>query len=819
MQESYTTAAIFACDVGYSLLGANNVTCQTDGTWSDVMPTCVACQSLTSPSLGNITLSTDGMNTYAQFACTDGYKVLGDDLLSCLTNSSWDSVEPTCICEDPEAPAFGQVTVDDTGMLASYTCDVGYTMDGERTRDCQLDSTSWTGDVPSCVTCTDVPSSGANITLSTNGTQTTASFSCLPGYTMIGEVTSECSTTGIWTPTAATCVSCDALISPASGNVSVTSNGTVSVAEYTCNSGYTLSGVATRTCQEDGSWDGQAAQCDCEELTDPVNGNLTMIGQTAYYACAVNYTLSGEFQLVCQEDGTGWSNTPPTCAECQSLQDINDGSITFTSVSGLNTTAQHACDIGYTLVGFTSRTCNADGTWDGSAPYCQLCDVIQSPNDGAVTLTTNGSQTIATFTCDVGYTVNDVTIVTSECDQSGVWESTNVECISCEQLTNISSGATLVSSNGTFTTASYSCVSGYDLVGVSTRTCLSTGTWSDTEPRCKCETPDSIPNGSVAVSFDGMKAFYTCDSGYSMNGVSNITCQEDGSGWDYASPSCVKCETLTTPDSGTMTLSFTETSTQALLSCVSGYYLNGQNLLTCGQNGTWDYETPVCVCEIPASPANGNISVSVEGFTITYSCDIGHSLNGAATRTCQNAGQSWSGSAPSCVSCDTVPSLLDGNIEYSSNGTVTELSYSCNVGYTLYSVTGETSATCDDDGTWNTAIVSCVECDTLSSPSSGSLLLSTDGLTTSAYFDCATDYYMVGENSSVCDTSGVWTTSAPSCLCVLPTVPTNGAMTLSDDNLTLTLACDVGYILSVSAVRTCSTDGTGWSGVQPTCGI
>jgi hypothetical protein len=43
-----------------------------------------------------------------------------------------------------------------------------------------------------------------------------------------------------------------------------------------------------------------------------------------------------------------------------------------------------------------------------------------------------------------------------------------------------------------------------------------------------------------------------------------------------------------------MILSFNESSTQALFSCVAGYYLDGQSLLTCGQNGTWDYQTPVC---------------------------------------------------------------------------------------------------------------------------------------------------------------------------------------------------------------------------------
>jgi predicted cupin superfamily sugar epimerase len=56
------------------------------------------------------------------------------------------------------------------------------------------------------VTCTALTSvSGANITFSTNGTQTQASYSCLPGYSLVGEVTSECDTSGTWTQTASTC--------------------------------------------------------------------------------------------------------------------------------------------------------------------------------------------------------------------------------------------------------------------------------------------------------------------------------------------------------------------------------------------------------------------------------------------------------------------------------------------------------------------------------------------------------------------------------------------------------------------------------------
>jgi pectate lyase len=56
-----------------------------------------------------------------------------------------------------------------------------------------------------------------------------------------------------------------------------------------------------------------------------------------------------------------------------------------------------------------------------------------------------------------------------------------------------------------------------------------------------------------------------------------------------------------------------------------------------------------------------------------------------------------------------------------------------------------------------------VQCGNLSSPSSGSVSLSTDGITTVGYFKCDENYYMVGENSSTCKSSGDWTSSLPSC--------------------------------------------------------
>ena len=44
-------------------------------------------------------------------------------------------------------------------------------------------------------------------------------------------------------------IACDSLISPSNGNVVVDGSGVGTVATYSCDTGYTLVGQSTRTCQ------------------------------------------------------------------------------------------------------------------------------------------------------------------------------------------------------------------------------------------------------------------------------------------------------------------------------------------------------------------------------------------------------------------------------------------------------------------------------------------------------------------------------------------------------------------------------------------
>ena len=52
------------------------------------------------------------------------------------------------MCEDPNIPINGSISSD--GITVSYSCDVGYSVEGDRLRSCGNDSSGWRGTDPTC---------------------------------------------------------------------------------------------------------------------------------------------------------------------------------------------------------------------------------------------------------------------------------------------------------------------------------------------------------------------------------------------------------------------------------------------------------------------------------------------------------------------------------------------------------------------------------------------------------------------------------------------------------------------------------------------
>ena len=168
-------------------------------------------------------------------------------------------------------PANGSVYApySTAGSTASYACLAGYSLSGPSLRICQA-SGAWTGTTPTCVStgCAALSDpAGGTVSAPLRSVGSQASYACRAGYTMVGVPTRTCQPDGTWSGTAPTCVAVDCGLpgAPGNGNVSVPTTTYSSTATFSCMSGFTLSGTATITCQSNGTWSGTVPSCVCNK--------------------------------------------------------------------------------------------------------------------------------------------------------------------------------------------------------------------------------------------------------------------------------------------------------------------------------------------------------------------------------------------------------------------------------------------------------------------------------------------------------------------------------------------------------------------------
>ncbi|KAL4229790.1 hypothetical protein ACF0H5_010181 [Mactra antiquata] len=773
------------------------------------------CHYLSSPNNGTVGVQTSGAVTIALYTCDIGYTLWGTSTRTCESTNTWTDTEPLCSCAIPNSPQNGTVSVNNDGSVATYTCSEGYTLNGLSVRQCLYSTASWEGNDPTCVLCATLSTiAGQATTYTTDGTITHASFVCGAGFTLNGITSLTCRSDGTWNASQPDCVYCDFLTNPNSGTLVLLSDGTVSTANYACATDYTLFGNSLRTCQSNGTWDGAAPTCLCKVPSIPSNGDVTANGYTATYACNVGYTLDGDAERTCQTDGTGWSGSNPACYSCASLSEVVGGSYTFSS-SGTVTTATYTCDVGYSIDGANVITCQDNGEWNDNEPTCVECLALSNPPSGLVSLSTSGTTTTATYACASQYDLNGNTI--RLCSTDGTWTLEEPTC-TCKSPPELGNGN--IQENGDSVT--YTCNIGYSLNGPTQRTCNTDGTgWDGSDPSCsECQSITSSTGGTLEFSTDGYntQAAFTCDTGYTLNGQSILTCASSGT-WDFTAPTCVQCEDISPPDSGSMIESSDNYITTVVFSCDTGYYLNGAYTISCNPDGTWSDPVPTCKCNFPSTPSNGDVSVSdsTNGPLATYTCYVGYSLYGLNKRVCMNDGTGWEDDNPICIVCQTISNPTSGSFDLATNTTHTSVIYTCDVGSTL---DGQREQTCLSDGTWESSPPVCVGCSSLDEPNSGYITYSNDGSTTVATYSCVDGYSLSSSSSTLtCLIDGTWNGTVPYCLCDSPSLISNGELVLTDNLSTATYSCFTGYVLVGSATRYCLDDGSGWSENSPACEV
>ncbi|NXY04063.1 LYAM2 protein, partial [Pteruthius melanotis] len=181
------------------------------------------------------------------------------------------------------------------------------------------------------------------------------------------------------------------------------------------------------------------------------------------------------------------------------------------------------------------------------------------------------------------------------------------------------------------------CEEGYELTGLESVHCTSSGVWSAPLAACKAVTCPALEmpihgavncsHPSVQLTWDliyGSRCDFQCNEGYVLDGPSSTECMAQGQ-WSEPAPKCkvMQCEPLSSPEKGSMDCShgagiFTY-NTSCHFSCLEGWHLNGSRVLECSHSGTWSASLPTCEVSDQASYVSVGIAATSASLLSTAS--------------------------------------------------------------------------------------------------------------------------------------------------------------------------------------------------------
>ncbi|XP_077695689.1 complement receptor type 2 [Eretmochelys imbricata] len=765
---------VFECDAGYTLSGSAETQCQDDGRWDPPVPTCErTVQCVSPPAIANgkpsgqaLAVFTSGMSV--NYSCEPGYSVTGQASISCTASGTWSSPAPRCeevLCIAPAIQngrkVAGRGPVYRPRDTVRFECDPGYTLSGSRQIQCR-DEGTWDPPVPVCTQVLLCPPPPVIVKGKHNAkplaafpSGTYANYSCEPGYTLRGEASIYCTTSGTWSHPSPVCeegcgvptrLSFAELKSEYKNQSSFPVGKTIN---YTCRPGYSRHPhmQSTITCLENRTWSEAFEFCkkkSCGHPGEPENGRVIVtdihFGSTVNFTCEEGHRLIGRPYRRCDISGmrVAWTGDVPICERipCLPPPDIPNGSHSgkFTKNFSFGSAVTYKCENGYLLTGEASIHCTTkdglNGVWSARPPRCGevRCPAPQIQNGRRV----SGDRHVylyndsVTFECDPGYTMKGHSL--SRCQTDDTWDPPlpvcepgkcqnsdfhmQVLCIAPE----IQNGRKVAGRGPVYRprdTVRFECDPGYTLNGSRLIQCQDDGNWDSPVPACTqvllCLPPPVIVKGKhnakpLAAFPSGTYVNYSCEPGYALRGEASI----------YST--CVSPEVENGRTNGVQRAY--RPSDMVVFECDPGYAMSGSPETQCQDDGRWDPPVPVCErllqCSFPPAITNGKPSVQAlavftTGTSVNYSCEPGYSLNGQASIYCAASG-TWSPPPPQCeeVLC-IAPEIQNGRKVpghrpvYRPRDTVR---FECDPGYIL---NASHQIQCQDDGTWDPPVPACTQ--------------------------------------------------------------------------------------------------------------
>ncbi|KAF8774481.1 Limulus clotting factor C like protein [Argiope bruennichi] len=514
------------------------------------------------------------------FTCNgDGFALQGTSFITCLEDGTWSAPRPRCVnsqtgssrttyCPDPGYIQFGtRINADGSssrpnsrysaGQSVVYYCQDEYELVGNSILTC-LPSGRWSSGRPSCRRINFISNRP------TEGRDPSSDTSCRhPGVDVNGKIEDH------------------PLLDPRRRGQTFPPGTEL---RFDCNDGFEPEGATILSCMASGEW--TSAPPTCRKIP------TTTERPTSQAACRhPGAVMNGRIEDEPLLDPRGRPQTFPTGTE-----------LTF------------RCDDGFEPEDPIVIACLSNGEWTPYLPSCRKKD----PN-----------------------TVSPPAEVTQLCPVPEVNPNSEIEDffrLDPRKKQGFEIGEELI----------FKCKEGYDLEGTNIVQCLANGRWSNPSPTCNpksrssntrpgapqlCPPPEVSPNAEVeeflldprklTQSFEpGAELTFRCREGYVLEGWSTIRCIRSGR-WSNPSPKCnikpsrsggpsvARCLNPGTISNGRVVVfrPVVESSTPSTddddydfpygthlkYTCEDGFFLEGQDSLSCESNGYWTGSTPICV--------------------------------------------------------------------------------------------------------------------------------------------------------------------------------------------------------------------------------
>jgi formylglycine-generating enzyme len=179
---------------------------------------------------------------------------------------------------------------------------------------------------------------------------------------------------------------------------------------------------------------------------------------------------------------------------------------------------------------------------------------------------------------------------------------------------------------------------------------------------------------------------------------------------------------------------------------------------------------------------------------------------------------------PACVAdCGPLATPANGTVSTPATTEGSTATYLCTT--TGYVLSGGAARTCQSSGVWSGSAPTCLpaDCGVLSAPVNGVVVAPTTTYGSTAIYSCMTaGYTLSGGAARICQSSGSWSGGTPTCVpvdCGVLSAPDNGAVVAptTTSSSTATYSCRTAGYILSGAATRTCQSSGTWSGSAPTC--